>query len=171
MKESAPNHYERAFEIWLLDHRVKYVPIDDRKRCALGGSHLKNFDFLVYPANGDIIIAEVKGRRFHGNSFTKLSGLECWVTTEDVDGLAAWQKALGTGYKGVFIFAHRSDKVDVDFDGRDVFDFDNCRYLFFAVGIDDYIRYMKQRSPKWRTVTLPAAEFRRCAAPIAELLL
>jgi hypothetical protein len=93
------------------------------------------------------------------------------VTTEDIDGLVGWHRTLGSGYTGLFIFAYRADKIDVDFDGREVFDFDNGRYLFFAVHIDDYVRYMKQRSPRWRTVTIPAERFRECARMAGELLL
>jgi hypothetical protein len=33
------------------------------------------------------------------------------------------------------------------------------------------VEYMKQRSPKWQTVTLAADKFRRCARPVTELIL
>jgi len=59
----------------------------------------------------------------------------------------------------------------VDFDGRDVYDFDQNRYVFFCAKLDDYRKFMKRRSPKWQTITLPADKFRQCAVQINELLL
>jgi len=58
----------------------------------------------------------------------------------------------------------------VDLDGREVYDFDSGRYIFFCVKLDDYRRYMKLRSPKWRTVTLPADKFRGCAVQMQSIL-
>ncbi|MBN2020930.1 MAG: HYExAFE family protein [Sedimentisphaerales bacterium] len=170
MKESAPNHYERAFENWLIENQVEYVPAAEQHKPVYEQSNLKSFDFLLCPASGKKIIAEVKGRRFKGTTFAGLSRLECWVTTEDVDGLAAWQKILGEDYDAMFFFAYKSQNVDVDFDGRDTFEYDNGRYLFFAVRLADYIKYMKQRSPKWKTVTLSAEKFRLCAKPVTALV-
>jgi hypothetical protein len=153
MTDFSPNHYERAFENWLIDNRIQYVVADEHKRTAFGHSDIKSFDFLLYPRDGEIIIAELKGRKFKGTSLAGLAGFECWVTAEDVDGLTTWEN------------------IDVDFDGRDVFDFDADRYMFFCVKLDDYRKFMKRRSPKWQTVTLPADKFRDCAVHISEFLL
>ncbi len=171
MKDTAPNHYERAFENWLIENRVEFVAMDEQKRAAFGKSNIKSFDFLIYLPDGRIIIAEVKGRSFKGTTLANLAGLECWVTTEDVDGLSAWQEVFGEEHKALFVFAYRIENVDVDLDGRAAFDFDGNRYVFFAVGLDDYRKFMKRRSPKWQTVTLPAENFRAVAVPIDELLL
>ena len=175
MKEFSPNHYERAFENWLIDNRIQYIAVDEHKRSAFGRLKIKSFDFLLYPNNQQnapqVIIAELKGRLFKGTSFEKLAGLECWVTAEDIDGLSKWQKVFGPGHKAVFVFAYKTANIDVDFDGRDVYDFDTDRYIFFAVKLDDYREFMKRRSPKWQTVTLPADKFRRCAVQMQNLLL
>jgi hypothetical protein len=171
MKDSYPNHYERAFENWLIDNHIRYVAFDEHKRVTLGQTDIKSFDFLLYLSDGRIIIAEVKGRTFKGTSLANLAHLECWVTTEDVDGLAKWQEVFGAGHEAVFVFVYKMENIDVDFDGREVFDFDANRYLFLGVKLDDYLRFMKRRSPKWQTVTLPADKFRQCAIPLAELLL
>jgi len=177
MKDSFPNHYERAFENWLIDNRIQYIAVDDQKRAAFGRSKIKSFDFLLYPRNQQIIIAEVKGRKFKGTSFAKLTGFECWVTTEDIAGLAKWQEVFsagcptaGTAHLAVFVFTYRIENIDVDFDGRDTYEFDANRYVFFAVKLDDYRRFMKRRSPKWQTVTLPADKFRKCAIQMQSLL-
>jgi len=170
MKDSFPNHYERAFENWLIDNRIEYVAVDEHKRAAFGHSDIKSFDFLLYRRHGPIIIAELKGRRFKGTSLAKLAGFECWVTAEDIDGLSKWQQVFGPGHEAIFVFAYKIENIDVDFDGRDIFDFDANRYLFFCVKLDDYRKFMKRRSPKWRTVTLAADKFRRCAVHIDEFL-
>jgi len=171
MKEPFPNHYERAFENWLIDNGIRYEAVDEHKRALFGHADVKSFDFLLYPQQRETIIAEVKGRTFKGSSLAGLAGMECWVTAEDVDGLVKWQAALGKGYQAAFVFAYRIDRVDVDSDGRELFDYDSNRYVFFCIRLDDYRRFMKHRSPKWRTVTLPAEKFRQCAVHISEFLL
>ena len=170
-KDSFPNHYERAFENWLIDHQIKYTSIDEHKQAAFTDGKVKSFDFLVYPHDKQIIIAEVKGRKFTGTSLEKMTGFECWVTADDVDGLVKWQQVLGPAYQAVFIFVYLIENIDVDFNGVDVFDCDEDRYVFFTVKLDDYRSFMKRRSPKWQTVTLPADKFRQCAAQIGQLLL
>ncbi len=170
MKSSSPNQYERAFENWLIDNRIRYVEVDENKRAVFGRSNIKSFDYLLYPRNQQIIIAELKGRSFKGTSFAKLAGFECWVTADDVDGLAGWQHVFGMDHTAVFVFAYRIENIDVDFDGRDVYDFAHDGYVFFAVRLDDYRAFMKRRSPKWQTVTLPADKFRQCAVQMQNLL-
>jgi hypothetical protein len=169
MKDGTPNHYEKAFAGWLIENQVEFVTAADQHKPVYDNSELKSFDFLLCPRSGKKIIAEVKGRQFDGTTLAGLSGLECWVTTEDVDGLAAWQKTLGPDYDAAFIFAYHIQNIDVDFDGRDVFNFNDNHYMFLAINLADYIKYMKQRSPKWKTINLPIEEFRLCARPVKML--
>jgi hypothetical protein len=171
MKDFSPNHYERAFENWLIDNHVRYIKVDEHKKAVFGRSKIKSFDFLLHPSDGQIIIAEVKGRRFKGTSLAKLSGLECWVTTEDIEGLTNWRKVFGSNHQAIFIFAYKIENVDVDFDGNESFYFEANRYVFFGIELDDYRRFMKQRSPKWKTVNLPAGQFKRCVVAISDFLL
>ncbi len=171
MKNYHLNHYEQAFGNWLIDNRIQYIAVDEQKRAAFDRSKIKSFDYLLYPRNSRVIVAEIKGRKFKGTSLEKLTGLECWVTADDVDGLARWQQVFGPTHTVVFVFAYRIENVDVDFDGRDTYELGSNRYIFFAVKLDDYRCFMKLRSPKWRTVTLSAENFRRCAVPIDRFLL
>lgn len=171
MENLAPNHYERAFENWLIDNHIQHICVDDSKRLAFGRSKIKSFDFLLYPRNQQTIIAEVKGKLFKGTNFAKLAGFECWVTAEDITGLTKWQEIFGQDHLAAFVFAYKIDKIDVDFDGRSVYDFDANKYIFFAVRLNDYCKFMKRRSPKWQTVTLPADKFRQCAVQMQNLLL
>lgn len=170
MGGSAPNHYERAFEGWLTDHGVDYVRADEHKRIGTLRQSVKNFDFLLYAPLGRRIVVEVKGRTFSGGSLAGLKGLECWVTRDDVRGLGMWQKALGTGYEAALVFAYRVVNPDVDFDGHEVLCLADNRYVFFCIRLEDYRRHMKQRSPRWQTVTLPVRHFRRCAIDLFSLL-
>lgn len=171
MKNFHLNHYEKAFGNWLIDNHIQYIAVDERKRAALGRSNIKSFDYLIYPPNQQIIVAEVKGRKFSGTSFAKLTGFECWVTADDIEGLLKWQQVFGPTHTASFVFAYKIEKIDVDFDGRDVYDFNGSRYIFFCIKLDDYIRFVKVRSPKWKTVTLSAEKFRTCAVQMQNLLL
>jgi len=166
MRTTGSNHYELAFENWLRDNHTKFTRIDESKRAKLGKVSIKSFDYFVYAGKGNTIIADVKGRKFKGSSFEKLSSLQCWVTEADITDIEFWQKIFGDGHHSVFVFAYDVENVDVDFDGRDVYDYDGKRYLFFCVGIDKYKKNMKVRSPKWKTVTLSADDFRACAIEI-----
>jgi len=171
MKNYHLNHYERAFGNWLIDNHVQYIAVDEQKRAAFGRSKIKSFDYLLNVGTGQTIIAEVKGRKFKGTSFAGLRGFECWVTTDDIDGLAAWQEVFGPGHVAAFIFAYRIENIDVDFDGREAYELDGNRYVFFCVKLDDYRLFMRVRSPKWRTVMLSADKFRLCAVQMQNLLI
>ena len=74
MRKFSLNHYERAFGNWLSDSHVQYIAVDENKRAALGRASIKSFDYLIYPPNQKIIVAEVKGRKFKGRSFERLCG-------------------------------------------------------------------------------------------------
>jgi len=170
MQEPSVNHYERAFENWLLDHRVDYVRADEHKRVGPNPRSVKNFDFLLYLQPNRRIIVEVKGRTFRGMSLAPMTGLESWVTLDDVESLQTWQQVLGSDHEAVFVFAYRVKNVDVDLDGHEAFSFGSDRYVFFYVRLEDYRGGMRRRSPKWRTVTLPAQVFRRHAGELTSLL-
>ncbi len=170
MRDSFPNHYEKAFQNWLIDHRIEHIALNDRKAIEPGHTGIKSFDFLLQLDSGSNIIAEVKGRRFKGTTLEKLSSLECWVTADDIDGLTKWLEIFGPEHRAVFVFTYKIENIDVDFDGQTVFDFDSNRYVFFCIRLDDYSRFMVRRSPKWRTVTLPADKFRQCALHLDDLL-
>ncbi|MCX5646096.1 MAG: HYExAFE family protein [Phycisphaerae bacterium] len=170
MGDSSRNRYERAFEHWLLDHRVQHVRADEHRR--LGSSHktVKNFDFLLFPRPDRKVIVEVKGRTFAGATLVGLAGFDCWVTMDDIESLQVWRRALGDGHEAVFVFAYRVTQADVDFDGHEVLPLGSDRYVFFCVRLDDYLQHSTRRSPKWRTMMLPADSFRRYAVGLAAFL-
>ena len=157
------NGYEDVFEGWLDEKGVKYVPVDQQKRKIFARNKIKSFDFIVYPRGGGQVIAEVKGREFNGTSLAGMKNLECWVTLEDVKSLIQWELVFEKGTRAVFVFVYKITGADVETDGVEVFEFFDERYFFYAVSLDDYREFMKVRSPKWETVTLPASKFREFA--------
>lgn len=170
MRDSSPNHYEWAFENWLIDHRIPYVHSEEHHRPGPVEGSVKNFDFLLQPESGRKIIVEVKGRTFSGTTLAGLSGLECWVTRDDVKSLRTWQRALGIDHEAVFVFAYRIMQADVDFDGHQTLVLGPDRYVFFCIAVEDYARRMRLRSPKWGTMSLTTEDFRRHARGLEAFL-
>ena len=170
MRDFSPNHYERAFENWLIDHRIPYVHSEEHHRPGPSDGSIKNFDFLLRLESGRRIIVEVKGRTFSGTTLAGLSGLECWATRDDVKSLQTWQKALGADCEAVFVFAYRVVQADVDFDGHETLLLDSDRYVFFCIRVEDYGRCMRPRSRKWGTVALAIEDFRRFARGLGAFL-
>ncbi len=182
------NDYEQAFADWLIDNGVKFVAIDQQKRAVLRRNKIKSFDFLLYPAgcrsNADsnpwsqseepaVIVTEVKGRLFKGKTLQNMSGLQCWVTMEDIRGMLRWQEQFDSPHekaKAVFVFAYRFELPWVDADRAEVHDYADRRYTFYAVDAIDYMTNMKIRSPRWQTVMLSATKFRQLAVPVRQLL-
>lgn len=171
------NEYEHAFENWLGDNGIKYVYVDQSRRKLFGREKLKTFDFLLYPAveRGPVIIAEIKGKLFKGDSLAGLKGMQNWVGTEDVRGMMQWQQRLGSvgrfDYtRAVFVFVYKFANIDVENDGNEIYDFDGNSYAFFCVELKNYVENMKLRSSGWHTVSLPSNDFRKQAFPLRELL-
>ena len=169
MKNFHLNHYERAFGNWLIDNKVRYIEVDESKRAAFGSRRIKSFDYLLCPPNQKTIIAEVKGRGFKGKTLVGLRGFDCWVSADDVESLNQWQTVFGPTHFAAFIFVYKIQNMDVDFDGLGMYEFDGSRYVFFCIKLQDYLTHMKLRSPRWRTVTLPADKFRKYAIPLQNL--
>lgn len=163
------NLYEQAFESYLTDNKIPFVWVDQSKRPEFFDSTVKNFDFLLHPDSQSPVLIELKGRTFRGNSLAGLKGLDGWATFEDVQALSQWLKRFRADYPGArafFVFAFRFTNIDVETDGRDVYDCRGERYLFLSIPLEKYAEAMKVRSPKWQTVTLPAEDFRRWAIPM-----
>jgi hypothetical protein len=170
MPKTGGNHYEKAFAGWLEDNRIKYLPVDQHKRQAFAKSKIKSFDYIFYAPDSNAYIAEIKGRKFSGKTFAAFGSLQNWVTLDDTNGLESWVKIFNNKYKGLFVFAYDLENIDVDTDGREIFEFDNRRYVFIAVAIDDYKKGATARSRKWKTVHLSAELYKNCAINPNELI-
>ncbi len=164
------NHYERAFQGWLKDNGVQYLVVDQQKRAAFSKSKIKSFDFLFYSPDAQAYLAEIKGRKFTGKTFTAFGSLQNWVTVDDIKGLQGWVEIFGKRYQGLFVFVYNLENIDVDTDGREIFEFEHKRYVFIAVRLSDYSRGQTGRSEKWETVHLSADFYKSCALNPDELI-
>jgi len=164
------NHYERAFESWLKDNGIQYLLVDQQKRAAFSKSKIKSFDFLFYTPDSNAYITEIKGRKFTGKTFTAFGSLPNWVTIDDVKGLENWIKIFGGRYQGLFVFAYDLENIDVDTDGRKIYEYLDGRYVFTAIRLSDYQRGATGRSKKWETVHLSAEFYKNCVIDADELI-
>jgi hypothetical protein len=164
------NHYEGAFEAYLQERRLCYVGVDERRRTWLGEGPVKNLDFIVYGEAGARLLVDVKGRRFPAGPADRPRKVwECWSTRDDVDGLLRWEALFGGNFRGLFVFAYDiMPSVTFPEVVPDLWECRGRRYLFVAVLASAYRETMRQRSPRWGTVFLPGASFRKLARPFQE---
>jgi hypothetical protein len=162
------NRYERAFEAYLLAQKLCYVAVDETRRALFEEVGIKSLDFIVHGQNQARLLVDIKGRRFPGGKPGKLRRVwECWSTLEDIEGLERWNTVFGAGYQALLVFTYRlGADVDLPPDTEDLWTWRDQRYLFRAITVADYRREMRTRSPKWGTVTLPRAAFRRLVRPL-----
>ncbi len=161
------HHYECAFEEFLRSRRIPYVAVDEARKTLLPRQHassadadpsLKSFDFVVYGSAGNLLI-DIKGRKAVGRR------LESWATIEDVESLRRWEALFGPGFEAAFLFIYASDDQPPDALFQEVIEHRGTWYALRSVLVRDYARAMKLRSPRWRTVDVPAAVFGRISHP------
>ena len=160
-------HYETALEDYLCSRDVPYVAVDDSRRVIFAGAKVKSFDFLIYPNHGPHLIVDVKGRKFPYESGNARRYWENWVSRDDLEGLAEWQRVFGGGYRAAFVFAYwlSGDRERWPADG--IHPFQESHYAFYCVRLEDYAAHTRVRSRKWDTVFVPGAAFRELARPLA----
>jgi len=175
------NHYEAAFEAYLRWLGVPYIAVDETHRSLLGGQaavdiarqrpSLKSLDFMVTAigpapcAAGGNWLVDVKGRRFPtGNSYYKN-----WSTRDELLSLAAWEELLGSPARGLLVFAYNvvGDRAPLAAD--ELFVFRGGLYGFIGIELAHYASSARPLSPRWGTVSVPAAQFRALARPAREL--
>jgi hypothetical protein len=163
------NRYERAFESYLKQEKLCYVAVDETRRATIGEGPVKSLDFIVQGGNDARLLVDIKGRRFPtGAAGRQRRVWECWSTRDDVDGLVRWAALFGAPYQALLVFAYCLDPaVAVPDDTEDLWSWRGDRFLFRAVPVADYQGAMRVRSPKWGTVTLPNAAFRRLVRPLS----
>ena len=163
-------HYEAAFEAYLRDRGIPYVAVDEAKKALFSNAKLKSFDFVVYSKNGPNLLIDVKGRSQRGVNGAKSAGknYQTWATQQDVDDLIQWQQVFGEGFTAVFAFVYWIDPPLLPEPG--MFEHGERWYLAMAVDLAAYRERMRQRSPKWETVSLKAEDFRTLARPMSEWL-
>ena len=160
-------HYEAAFEDYLRSKQIPYVAVDEAKRSAFRDAKLKSFDFIVYSDNNTNWLVDVKGRRWAARKNQHKPAWENWVTQADLDGLEQWEQVFGVGFRALFVFAYWLQAAGEP-PPEILHEFRDERYVFAGVPVEEYKVHARVRSPKWGTVNLPAAEFARCARPLAD---
>jgi hypothetical protein len=161
------NHYEAAFEAYLQWHRLCYVAVDETRRSMMGEERVKSLDFIVYGEQGAKLLVDVKGRRFPSGGKQPRRVWKNWSTQEDIDGLERWAALFGPGYRGLLVFAYDLlPGIELPEDTVDLWTWRGRRYLMRAVAASEYRRHMHVRSPRWETVHLSAAVFRRLVRPL-----
>lgn len=184
------HHYERAFEEYLRRGRIPYVAVDEARKALLPvgarlqtdegeNAALKSFDFVVYGRNANLLI-DIKGRRIaHGRgrasiddparAAVRVGRLETWVTEDDIASLTRWQELFGPGFEAAFVFIYWCDAQPPDALFQEVFEHKSVWYALRSVRLDEYVRAMKPRSPRWRTVHVPRGAFEIISQPFAPL--
>ncbi len=84
--------------------------------------------------------------------------------------LAQWERLFGGTFTGLFVFAYNilGDRAPLAYE--QLFTFRERLYGFVAVRLMDYAGHARPISPKWDTLAMPAAAFRRHARPLDEML-
>ncbi len=70
----------------------------------------------------------------------------------------------------MFVFAYNVLGSRAPLPAEQLFEHRGQLYGFVAVPLADYAVYARTISPRWDTVAMPAADFRRLARPLDELL-
>jgi len=163
-------HYDQAFEYYLRAQKVTYMAVDEAKR-ALGGTHpyesLKNFDLVIYSKSGLNLLVDVKGRKHTGSTNRSLDN---WVTKADVECLEQWEMLFGAGYEGAFAFLYWCQQQPPDALFQEIFECGGRWYAVLVIKLADYRQHMRQRSPRWGTVSMPAKIFAQRAVTLKSLL-
>ncbi|HVU62612.1 MAG TPA: HYExAFE family protein [Phycisphaerales bacterium] len=181
-------HYERAFEGFLRARRIPYVAVDEARKslvpgvmgAAGGDGALKSFDFVIYGIDscapglgltGNLLV-DVKGRRIPPSRSRRATSallpgrMDSWVTLEDVESLAQWERLFGEGFRAVFLFVYACDAQPPDALFQEVFEDRGTWYALRAVTLSAYRAAMRTRSPKWRTVDIPRRIFEQISTPL-----
>lgn len=162
-------HYESAVAHVLRTRGIPYLATNEARKTLPvvnegtegdAARALKSFDFVVTLPGGCgreplRLLVDVKGRRCRLNSSSAEVRLENWVTREDVEGLAAWEKVFGSPFRAAFAFVYGMDEQPPDVMFREVFEYRGRWYGMRWVLLADYVARMKQRSPRWGTVHVP----------------
>jgi hypothetical protein len=161
-------HYEQAFEHYLRANRIPYVAVDEAKKALLPREDemrsIKSFDFVVYGPDGRNLLLDIKGRKLGSGGS---GGMQNWVTRDDVVGLERWARLFGTGFEPCFVFMYWCEAQPPDALFEEIFEYGSRWYALREVGLSDYTREMRTRSPRWDTLSIPARAFHRISRPFA----
>lgn len=159
-------HYEAAFEDYLRSQRIPCIAVDEARKAIFANAKLKSFDFVVYSKKGPNLLVDVKGRKMQ--SSRGQGSYQTWATRQDVDDLLQWQQVFGENFKALLVFSFWIDTPMAP--ERGMYEYAQRWYWMLGVELCQYRQCMRQRSPRWDTVSLPIKEFRSLARPIEDWL-
>jgi len=167
-------HYEAAFEDYLRGRQLPYVAVDEAKKALFAGAALKCFDLLVYSESGANLLVDVKVRKFPditpGRRPAASRAWENWVTREDLESLAEWEKVFGPAFQAVLAIAYWLQGPPQHSLFDDVHFYKQRYYAFYAIRLCDYVAAARPRSDKWQTVAVPTRKFITLARDITAFL-
>ena len=168
------NAYEAAFADYLRSLRVAYVAADQSRRSVERGGTLKSVDFVVSPAappghTPTRWLVDVKGRRFPSGR-RRPQYWRNWTTADELESLSRWSLRFGSAFRAVLVFAYELVGERSPTPPEQVHFWRGVPYAFLAAEASRYRAASRPLSPRWGTVAVPAAEFRRLAVPVGQLL-
>jgi hypothetical protein len=144
--------------------------VDEARRSVMSnGSSIKSLDFIVSAPGQIAWLVDVKGRRFPSGDGSK-QYWKNWSTADDLRSLAQWEQLFGANFRGLFVFAYDVLGDRAPLPAEQLFEYRGSLYGFVAVRLADYAESAHRISPRWDTVAMPTADFRRVARPLEELL-
>lgn len=158
------NHYEAAFEAYLRELRIPYVAVDEAKRSRWAEGSIKSLDFIVSPPTSASWLVDVKGRRFPSGEQKQY--WKNWSTRDDLVSLSRWESLFGERFGGLFVFAYNIVGDRAPLPRERLFAFRGNLYGFVGISLGKYALHARPISPKWDTLAMPSATFRRLAAPV-----
>ena len=178
-------HYERAFESYLRARCIPYISVDEARKSLLPDDHefgaggaaadtkraLKSFDFLLSGRSENLLV-DVKGRRITRRVANAMAPgrLESWVTRDDVESMAVWEKVLGSGFRAAFVFLYLCDAQPPDALFQEIFEHGGRWYAVRVISVADYQAHQRARSARWATVSMPSEQFERLSGSLINVL-
>lgn len=159
------NPYEAAFESYLRRRGVPYIAVDERRRSLWGAESIKSLDFVVSRPGAERLLIDVKGRKFPAGR-RRPQYWRNWCTEEDLRGLHRWRELLGVDSVPLLLFAYNLVGEQAPLSEPFLHEHRGSLFAFVAIRLEHYAAACRTISPRWGTVAMPTAEFRRRAAPI-----
>lgn len=168
-KAAEHEHYERAFEAWLREHRVPYVTVQQVRRSADEEGPIKSFDFLVHAGERHYIV-DVKGKQFPQVSRGREAYWENWIHFSDLEGLFAWESHFGDDYTALLVYCYWFQLPTEDGTVEKTISMGGRDYLIVAIGARTFAENCRRRSRRWQAVHIPAKEFTSLVKPIEHFI-
>lgn len=158
-KKTAPQLPWEAADTAKNEQNFQFVRAEPKKSELLAQIPLQKISWLV----------DIKGRKFPSGQKNKQFWAN-WVTEDDLVCLTRWENIFGQNYFGLLVFAYQVVSDLAPLEASRLFQFRDELYAFIGVPLATYLSHCRQRSARWRTVSMPVEAFRQNALPLDELL-